>query len=464
MRKGGSLMKSRVSLTEGPVFKNLLRFAIPIFLGAIVTQLYHVADSVIVGRFVSADALAAVSASGPVMNIINMCLIGLSSGANVIIAQRAGAKNQEALQNAVSTIACLTAICAVLITVVGLLISRPLLTALGTPENIFQDSLAYLIVVYLGTSGNLLYQMGSGALRGMGDSTWPFLFLLLCSILNVVLDLIAVLALGLGVVGVAIATAVSQMVSGIGMLIRLNRGGYGVKVTLRTLHVDAGETKKIFGIGLPAVIQNVGNTVAALCVQSSVNVFGSAFIAANSIVVKVEDMINIPIMALSTALCTFVGQNMGVFRLDRIKKGVNASILSLCAVGAVMCVLLIALRNVFPWMFTDDPAVVNYASHGLFIMAFMCLYYGIDRCLVNAMRGAGKAIVPMITAQFGAFSRIPLAYLLAVKTGNYLGIFYAMLIASFLRAAAIAVYYYCGGWKRAVQKMEQAHNHLEVAK
>ena len=137
---------------------------------------------------------------------------------------------------------------------------------------------------------------------------------------------------------------------------------------------------------------------------------------------------------------------MGLFRLDRIKKGVNDSILSLCVLGVVLCGLLIALRGVFPWLFTEDQAVVAYASEGLFIMSFLCLFYGVDRCLVNAMRGAGKSVVPMITAQFGAFSRIPLAYFLAVKLNNYRGIFYAMLIAAFLRAVAIAVYYYGGGW------------------
>ena len=448
------LGKGRIDLTEGSIFKNLMVFTLPILLGAIVTQLYNVTDSIIVGQFVSADALAAVSASSPVMSLINMFLIGLSAGSSVVIAQRVGAKDRDALQNAVGTIACLTLLCSLFITVVGLLISRPLLAVLGTPENIFSDSLAYLIVVYLGTTGNMIYQMGSGALRGMGDSTWPFLFLLMCSVLNIVLDLVAVLALGLGVLGVAIATAVSQLVSGIGVLIHLNRGGYDVKVTARTLRLDGRETRQVIGIGLPAAIQNIGNALAALCVQSSVNVFGPAFIAANSIVTKVDDLINIPVMALSTALCTYVGQNMGVFRLDRIKKGINDSILSLCALGVVLCGLLIALRNVFPWLFTDSAEVAAYASDGLFIMSFMCLFHGIDRCLVNAMRGAGKSVVPMITAQFGAFSRIPLAYFLAVKTGDWHGIFYALLIASFLRMAAIAVYYYCGGWKHAVQKFE----------
>lgn len=451
------IRNSRINLTEGPIFSGLLRFAVPILLGSIVTQLYNVADSVIVGRFVSADALAAVSASGPVMNIINMFMIGLSTGSNVVIAQRMGARDTDALQKAVSTVAFLTLACSLFITAVGLGVSRPLLNLLNTPQEIFADARLYLIIVYLGTTGNMIYQMGSGALRGMGDSSWPFYFLTLCSVLNIVLDLIAVLVLKWGVPGVALATALAQGVSGIGVVIRMNRGEYGVRVSLRNIRMDRGESGRIIAIGLPAAIQNVGNLIANLCVQSSVNFFGPTFIAANSIVTKVDDMINIPVVALSTALCTFVGQNMGQFRMDRIKKGINYSILSLTVLGAGMCGILIAFRGIFPQLFTTEQAVVAIAADGLLIMSFQCFFHGTDRVLVNAMRGAGKSVVPMVTAQFGAFSRIPLAYFLGVRTGDWHGIFWALLIASFLRSVAIAVYYYCGGWKRAVQKFEQKH-------
>lgn len=448
--------RRRIDLTEGPIFRNLLRFAWPILLGTIVTQLYNVADSMIVGRFIGSDALAAVSAGSPVMSLINLFMIGLSAGTSVVIAQRMGARDLEALQKAVSTIAFLTLICSLFITAAGLAVLSPLLILLGTPAAILADSRAYLIIVYLGTTGNMIYQMGSGALRGMGDSSWPFYFLLFCSLLNIALDLLAVLALGWGVAGVAIATASAQLVSGAGILVRMNRGRYGIRVSLKTLRPDRKEAGQIIGIGLPAAIQNIGNSIAALCVQSSVNFFGPSFIAANSIVTKVNDMINIPVIALSTALCTFVGQNMGCFRMDRIRRGINASILSLTVLGFGMCGILIGLRGVFPRIFTADPKVVSIAADGILIISFQCLFHGTDRCLVNAMRGAGKSVVPMITAQFGAFSRIPLAWLLGVQTGDWHGVFFAMLIASFLRSCAIAFYYYCGGWKRAVQKLERS--------
>ena len=173
MRRAALMGRGRVDLTQGPVFSNLLTFSIPILLGTIVTQLYNVTDSVIVGQFVGADALAAVSASSPVMSLINMFMIGLSTGSTVVIAQRVGAKNVQALQKAIGTIACLTLLCSLFITVVGLLVSKPLLVALGTPEAIFGDSLAYLIVIYLGTTGNMIY---------------PMIFQLMGAVINIILD------------------------------------------------------------------------------------------------------------------------------------------------------------------------------------------------------------------------------------------------------------------------------------
>lgn len=281
--------KTRLDLTQGPVFSTLLRFSLPILLGCIVTQLYNVADSVVVGQFVGSDALAAVSASGPVQNIINMFLIGLSTGSNVVIAQAAGRRDEASLRKAIGTVAALTLSAAAVITVLGLILTNPMLRLMGTPENIFADSAAYLTIIFIGAAGNLVYNMGSGALRGMGDSVWPFLFLTFCSVLNLVLDLVAVVVLGWGVMGAAIATAVSQFVSGAGIIWRLNHGGYPVRLTLRAIRFDPGETKKVVSIGLPAAIQNIGNSIAAFCMMSYNNRFGSDFIAANSIVTKIDD-------------------------------------------------------------------------------------------------------------------------------------------------------------------------------
>lgn len=447
-------MRSKRDLTEGPIFKGLLLFALPILLGTVVTSLYHVADSVVVGQMIGKDALAAVNAGSPVMSFLNMFLIGLSTGSNVVIAQRMGTGDRARLQRAIGTVACLTLIVSGIIMTLGLVFANPILDLLGTPDEIRGDAGRYLLIIYLGTFGNMVYQMGSGALRGMGDSAMPFFFLLLCSVLNVVLDVLAVSA-GLGVAGVAIATSLSQLISGIGVVLRINRGGYGVKLMPGTIKLDPVESKRIISIGLPAAIQNVGNAVANVCVQSSVNYFGTDFIAGNSIVNKADEFVNIPVMALSTALCTFTGQNAGKKDLKRIKKGIDLSIVSLSVLGVFTCGGLILLRNYFPHLFTTDGSVTGIAAQGLFIFSFTCLFHGIDRVLVNAMRGLGKSWVPMVTAQFGAFSRIPLAYFLGVRRNDPNGIFLALTIASFLRTLAIAVYYFCVGMKNAEKNLEK---------
>ncbi|MBQ6551959.1 MAG: MATE family efflux transporter [Lachnospiraceae bacterium] len=449
--------KARMDLTRGPVFRTLFVFSLPILAGSVVTQLYNVADSIVVGQVVGADALAAVSAATPAMSLINMFLIGLSTGSNVVIAHRAGSQDNARLQKAVGTVAALTLAISLFVTVAGSLLSRPLLRAMQTPENVLSDAVLYLTVIFIGTSGNLIYNMGSGALRGMGDSLWPFLFLTFCSVLNVILDVLFVAVFGMGVLGAAVATAIAQLISGIGIVLRLNRGNYGVKLRLSDIRFDPLEAKSVISIGLPASIQNVGNAIANICCQTFYNGFGSTFIAGNSIVTKIEDFSYIPAVALSTAVCTFVGQNIAAMKMDRLKKGVNSAMLVLFGIGTAMCGVMLGLRDVLPLAFTKDADVILIASEGLSVLAFVSVFHGIDRVLVNAMRGAGKSVVPMVTAQFGAFSRIPLVWLLAVRTGNYHGVFYAMLIASLLRTLAIMAYYFFGGWKNTVRQYLEKH-------
>lgn len=454
---GRKMKNTRMDLTQGPIMKNLIIFSLPILAGSILTELHQVVDSMVAGKYISSDALAAISAAQPVTMVINMFMIGLSTGSNVVVAQRTGTKSHEQLQNAISTTAVLTLIIGVLITVLGFLFGGPLLRLMGTPDNVYDDAMAYLSVVFIGTIGNLMYQMGSGALRGMGDSVWPFMFLCVCSVIHIILDIIAVPVLRLGVWSVAAATAISQTISGVGLIWRINKGKYGVKLTTKTLEINKEEAKQIAIIGLPAAIQHIGNNVASIFVQSAVNGFGSVFMSANSVVTRLESFSQMPIMAVSTSITTFVAQNIGLHKMDRIKKGINMSMLILVLFGSLCCVGMILTNDFLPTLFVDEPEVIEIAAKGVVVLAFVCTFHGIDRVLVQAMRGAGKSVVPMITAQFSAFTRIPLAYLLAVRTGDYMGIFYSMLLAAFARTAAIAVYYFCGGWKKTIRDYERKH-------
>ena len=217
------------------------------------------------------------------------------------------------------------------------------------------------------------------------------------------------------------------------------------------------EALLLAGIALPAAVQNVGNALAALFMQSYVNFFGASFAAANNIVNRVEAFSDIPIMALTSALCTFVGQNIACGRLRRVYRGINGTIALLCGLGVVICALLILCREALPLMFTGNAEVGGYAAVGIFIISFVAIYNGIDRALLNAMRAVGRSVVPMITAQFGCMTRILFGYLLAVRTGDWRGIFLAMALATFARMAAIAVYYYCMGGKRAIERYPEQH-------
>lgn len=449
------MAKTQLDLTQGPIFKRLMLFSLPILLGAVVTEFYNLVDAVIVGRFVGANALAAVSAASPSTNVINMFLIGLQTGASVVVAQKVGAHDRTHLQDAVDTIYALTLISSVILVVGGLLAARPMLTALNTPEEIFSDAYVYMTIVFVGSAGNLIYNVGSGVLRGMGDSTWPFIFLLCCALLNLVLDLLSVTVFDFGVAGVAAATAIAQMVSGLGIAIRLNKSNYGAKVRFAHPRIVRAEATLLAAIALPAAVQNVGNTLAALFMQSYVNFFGANFAAANNIVTKVSAFADIPIVAVSSAICTFVGQNIGKGDLKRVHKGITGSILLLIGVGVAICAGLQLLKGVIPLAFTDEEEIIFYAAYGIGVIAWVSTFNGVDRVLLNAMRAAGRSVVPMITAQFGCFSRILFGYLIAVRLGDYRGIFYSMLLASFARMAAIAVYYYCFGGKQAIDRYPQ---------
>ena len=449
---------SKNTLMEGPILKNLILFTLPILMGTVVTQLYNLTDSVIVGNHIGAEALAAVSATSPTTNIINLFLIGLSAGSTVIIGQRIGAGDKKRLQDAINTIAIITVAFGIFITVFGLVCCKWLLKLMNTPENIINDSYAYMMMIFVGTMGNIIYFMGSGCLRGMGDSVWSFNFLCICSVCNILLDLLFVMVFDMGVFGAAVATAISQIISGIGIIFRINTGAYyGIKLSLKNLTFSKFEAKEIAFIGLPAGIQQIGNTLAAFLVQSFVNSFGSDFIAANNIVTRIDNIANIPVMAMGTALGTFVAQNVGQYNFTRIRKGINQSILSLQVVGVVMCVTLLLTCNYVPYLFNSDPEVVKIAQKGIFITCFVNLFHGVDRCLVNAMRGMGKSVVPMITAQFGALSRIPFAYFLGVKPNNQNGMFVALALASLMRSLAIALYYFCGGWNQAKASYLKKH-------
>lgn len=468
-------IKGNMNLTEGPIAKKLLLFALPIILGNMVQQLYNVVDTVVVGNFVSSDALAAVSVSFPVMMIFNSLFMGLSMGSNIIIAQYRGAGDREKLERALNNTASITIVMGALITVLGLMFSRGILELLNTPANIIDDSTAYLKIVFGGTLGNMMYNTCNGIARGMGDSKTPLKILILSSCINIVLDLLFVIKFNMGVAGVAWATLIAHIFSGLIMLLRIIRGKYGARVTLKgMLHMDWNMVGLVVKLGLPSAIQNVAMSIGSTIMQTYSNRFGSDYLAAHAVVQKADGFAMMPMMGLGMAVTTFVGQNIGAGDTERAKKGTNSAAFICTGIGAIVAVILYFFGIYIMRAFTSNPDVLYMGERGLKFLAFFYIFIGINNCMGGACRGAGATVVPAAMSMVGTFVRIPLAYFLAIKplnefvaaavaagqyvsteaavaagagiTENYMGLFYTQGISMVIGAAMMFVYYKWGNW------------------
>ena len=468
-------MSARTDLTKGPIVKKLLVFAMPIIAGNIIMQFYNVADSIIVGQFVGSDALAAVTVSFPIMMLFNALFMGLSMGANIIIAQYKGAGDNEAMERSVNTTFSLCIAVGAVVTVFGMLISRPLLVFLGTPENILRDSSVYLVIIFAGTIGNTIYMLSNGLTRGIGDSRWPLYSLIMASVMNVILDLVFVIVFGWGIAGVAIATVISQFFSGIVLVLRFVRGKYGFKLSLSNMKKINGQiVTLIFRLGIPASVQNVAMSLGAVIIQSFANNFGSDYIASNGIIMRVDGFIIMPMFGVGMAVTTFVGQNIGAGNVERAKKGTYKALQMTIGICLALGVILYFFGIYLMRAFTDNVQVLDMGLNGLRFLAFFYVCIGINLCVGGAVRGAGEANMPALAAIISNLIRIPFAYWLAVMPlnnaiagavssgafatrelaklagvgiDNYMGLFYSMGISMSCGAIMMVLYFRFGKWQ-----------------
>jgi putative MATE family efflux protein len=438
---------SRGDLTEGNIARKLISFSLPMIAGNLISQLYNVVDSIVVGNFVGSDALAAVSASFPIMMLFNAMFWGIAVGAGIVIAQNFGAKRYDVLNKAVNTAFTLVYASGILISIIGTLFSGPLLKLLGTPENIIGDSTVYLAIIFAGTLGNMAYNIGGGILRGMGDSRWPLVFLSVSAVLNIVLDLLFVIVFKWGVAGVAIATILSHIVSGALVHIRINSGVYPVHVSPKSMRIEKQLAATIIRLGVPAAIQNVAMSLGSVIIQSFANKFGSNYIAANSIVQKVDGFAIVPMMAFGMALSTFVGQNVGAGRHDRAKEGIHVAMTSITVFGLILGVFLWFFGHPLMRVFTDNQTVLDIGFVGIRILAFFYFIMGMNQNLAGAMRGAGASVAPMITSIAGSLVRIPVAYFIAVVPNNMYGLFWSMVASIVIQFILLYSYFRSGHWQ-----------------
>ena len=383
-------------MTSGPILKQLVLFALPLMLGNIFQMLYNTVDSVIVGNYVSKQALAAIGSTTMIVNLLVFFFNGFSIGAGVVIGQYFGARNPEKLHTAVQTTMAATFVLSLLLSVLGVALVRPLLMLMNTPEDVFQDATLYLRIYIGGLSGLLIYNMGSGILRAVGDSARPLYYLILTSLLNIVLDLFFVLVLKAGIAGAAIATILSQFVSAVLILVLLTRTQDIYRLDWKDLRIDGLILRKIFSIGMPAGLQTTVTSISNIFVQGYINVFGSGVMAGWSSYNKLDQFILLPMQSMAMASTTFVSQNTGAGNEQRSDRGTVSALVLASAITAGIAAVLYAYAPTAVRLFSPDPEVIEYGALFLRANVFFLVFNCINHVLAGALRGRGDSKGPMI--------------------------------------------------------------------
>ena len=397
-------------MTKGNIVKQVLLFSLPLMLGNIFQMLYNTVDSIVVGQFVGTQALAAVGSTTMIVNMLVFFFNGFSIGASVVIGVHFGAKNMEKLHKAVETTMAATFIMSVLFTLIGFFGVRPMLRFMSTPEDVFPEATTYLQIYFAGFSGLLIYNMGSGILRSVGDTTRPLYFLVLTSILNIILDLVFVLVFKMGIAGVAYATILSQFVSAGLVLLLLSTSKDIYKLTWGDLAIDGGIMGHIFSVGLPAGIQSVITAFSNVFVQSYINFFGSSCMAGWSCYNKLDQFVMLPMQSMAMASTTFVSQNVGAHQSKRAEKGTYTTIGLTLLITGVIIVLLEIFAAPAVELFSQDPDVISYGAMFVRINVVFLLFNCVNHVLAGALRGMGDSKGPMLIMLF-AFVAVRQTYL-----------------------------------------------------
>ena len=389
------------SITQGVIWKQLLIFFFPILIGTFFQQLYNTVDTIVVGQYVGTNALAAVGTTGTLINLLVGFFVGVSSGATVIISQFFGAGDGKNVSKAVHTSIALALAGGLIIMVLGLLTARPSLVLLGVPEEILGDALTYMNVYYCGIIASMIYNVGTGVLRAIGDSRMPLYVLIVCCLVNIVLDLLFVLGFHWDVFGVAIATVLSQVVSAVLIMVRLMLTRESYRVELKRIRFDKSILKNVIRIGLPAGMQSVLYSVSNLVVQASINSFGTDAIASWAAIGKIDGFIWMVMSAFGIAITTFVGQNFGAMKYDRVKKSIRVCLGMSLGTTIVLSILLLTFMEPLLRFFTGDETVIEIGQNFFWVLAPSYFTYVFIEILSGAIRGAGESFQPMLITCFG---------------------------------------------------------------
>lgn len=441
-------MKSNglMNMTEGTPWKLILVFSLPMLLGNFLQQMYNVIDSVIVGQYVGPTALAAVGTAFPVIFLLISMFIGFGVGATIIISQYYGAGNREGVQKTIDTIYVTLFAFAIPLTLIGVFLARPLLIMMNTPSDVLDQATIFMQITFVGTIGMFGYNVNAGILQGLGDSKSPLIYLGMSTFMNISLVILFVAGFKWGVAGAATATIISQMFAFIFGIWHINRKQDYIRISFRKLKFDKAIFKDCVKLGLPAGLQNVTFSLGIMVLQGLINSYQMIFMAGFNAASKIDAIAFMPMMTFSSAITTYVGQNIGAGRMDRVKKGLNATLALSSLFCVIICPLILLLAGPLLTMFTDDVGVIQAGMAYLFRVVPFYLILSVMFVITGALRGAGESMIPLISAVISLWlARLPLAYLLA-GTGRD-NLFYSWPLGWLVGLVIVVAYYMTGRWK-----------------
>jgi len=449
-----------VDMTVGVPWQKIAMFTIPMVLGNIAQQLYNTVDSIIVGKFVGDNALAAVGSASPIFNLLLVLFIGISVGTSVMVSQYFGARDRKQLSHAIGCSITLTALASIFIMIFGSILVRPLLEMLNTPASIIDWCDSYLTVLMLGIAGVAYYNILSGVLRGMGDSFSALIYLLIATVINIVLDLTFVAGFGLGVFGVALATVIAQAVSGFLCFLKLMKMTEVFDINLHFLRPTKHHAMTMVRLGLPSGLTQAIMSMAMIIVQSLTNSFGEMFIAANVIIMRVDGFAMMPNMSFGNSMTTYTGQNVGAKQYDRVEQGAKQGAIMAVGVATTITALILIFGKYLMGVFTTTEDLINLSVRMMRILAPGYIAVAVSQSLSGVMRGAGDTMTPMWISLFTTVAlRVPIAYGISfltrtpeLPTGRSECVFISLLLSWCAGALLNFIVYKRGGWKKkAVQ-------------
>jgi len=457
-------------MTQGRPWKRILEFAIPMLIGNFVQQIYNATDAAVVGHYVGDNALSAVGAAVPILNFLLALFIGIATGAGILVSQHFGAKDRAQLSLTIGNCLSLTAIATMITMIIGVVFTLPVLRLLNTPEVFINWAADYLRILFMGIAGFMFYNVLAGILRGLGDSLSALAFLILTALLNIFLDILFVASFGWGVAGVALATVIAQVISAVLCWFKIRSMQAVFDINRDTLRLQGGVPGRIMRLGLPSGITQAVFSVAMLLVSRLQNSFGPEFVAVTVVVTRVDGFAMLPNFSFGQALTTFIGQNVGARRYDRLHQGAKQGTLLALGVSAALTLSILIFGRGLMQLFTQTQSIIDTGMRGMKILAFGYIAMAVIQSLSGVMRGAGDTVRPMWISVFtSVILRVNIAYLLAYLTispaqpnGMPESVFISMLVTWVTGAVINIIVYRRGKWRSKLPARLEQEEALEA--